>query len=156
MASPILDDQTDIKWAPSSKPHKDPNLPLAIYTPATALAPQGRIIDDSGRGTIFWEAISDDEIPSPISASTDGESSGEHEERPVAVARAWGKPFKVEWICTTRLPFYRTKGLRNIWNANREVKIARDGTELEENVGKKVIQLFHRNGNGTAPQHFSA
>ena len=33
------------------------------------------------------------------------------------------------------LPFNRTRGLKNPWNANRDVKIAKDGTELETNVG---------------------
>jgi len=149
MTSPILDDPTDIEWSPSSQSQEDSDLPRAIYTPETALAPQGRIIDDSARGTIFWEAISDDEVPDPIVTTSEGD--GNHQKSPVAVARAFGKPFRVEWISTTRVPFYRTKGLRNIWNANREVKIARDGTELEENVGKKLIQIFHRNGNGAVP-----
>ncbi len=27
-----------------------------MYAPATEFAPKGRIIDDSARGTIFWEA----------------------------------------------------------------------------------------------------
>ena len=56
-----------------------------------------------------------------------------------------GKPFKVEWMSTNRLPFYRTRGLRNAWNANREVKIARDGTELEPGVGRQLVDLIQRN-----------
>ncbi|RAL63076.1 hypothetical protein DID88_004161 [Monilinia fructigena] len=27
-------------------------------------------------------------------------------------SKAWGKPFKLEWASTTRLPFYRTRGLK--------------------------------------------
>lgn len=59
-------------------------------------------------------------------------------------SKAWGKPFKLDWLSTTRLPFYKTRGLRNPWNSNREVKIARDGTELEPTVGRKLIGLFNR------------
>ena len=44
---------------------------------------------------------------------------------------AWGERFKIEWIRVGNLPFGRTKHLRNPWNADREVKISRDGTELE-------------------------
>ncbi|RPA95727.1 hypothetical protein L873DRAFT_1829735 [Choiromyces venosus 120613-1] len=145
MTSPILDDPRELEWTPSSPPREDSGLPRAIYTPATALAPQGRIIDDSTRGTIFWEAISDDEVPDSIATTNEEEDNSE--KGSVAVAKAWGKPFRVEWVSTTRVPFYRTRGLRNIWNANREVKIARDGTELEENVGRRLIQIFHQNGN---------
>ncbi|CAK1368025.1 hypothetical protein CB0940_11275 [Cercospora beticola] len=105
--------------------------PQSIHTPATATAPKGRIIDDSARGTIFWEA---DHGEIENGADTKDASASDH----------WGKQFKIEWLSTSKLPFYRTRGLRNPWNANREVKIARDGTELEPSVGKRLVQMFHR------------
>ena len=43
----------------------------------------------------------------------------------------WGKPFRIEWIKATPLPFSRTRHLRNPWNQDREVKVCRDGTEVE-------------------------
>lgn len=58
-------------------------------------------------------------------------------------SQTFGKPFRIEWVSTERVPFYRTRGLRNPWNSNREVKIARDGTEIEPSVGRKLTQLFH-------------
>ena len=67
-----------------------------------------------------------------------------------------GRPFKIEWISTVRLPFYRTRGLRNPWNANREVKIARDGTELEPSIGKRLVQMFHRPAQHVAPHPMQA
>lgn len=106
--------------------------PQSIPTPATATAPKGRIIDDSARGTIFWEA--DHVEADEDSPAREGGSSGQN----------WGKQFQIEWVSTTRLPFYRTRGLRNPWNANREVKIARDGTELEPSIGRRLVQMFHR------------
>jgi hypothetical protein len=51
----------------------------------------------------------------------------------------WGQPFKIRWLCTERLPFHRTRHLRNPWNDDREVKVSRDGTELEPTVGKKLL-----------------
>jgi hypothetical protein len=42
------------------------------------------------------------------------------------------------------LPFRLTQGLRNPWNANREIKVALDGTEIEPSVGRRLIQMFHR------------
>ncbi|SJL07875.1 uncharacterized protein ARMOST_11230 [Armillaria ostoyae] len=56
----------------------------------------------------------------------------------------WGEPFKVEWIRTDRLPFYRTRHLRNPWNKDREVKISRDGTELEPSVGQQLIDEWQK------------
>jgi len=150
-----------------STKHSDTG-PKSIPTPPTEWAPKGRIIDDSARGTIFWEADTGDEstidehndsCSSDSDSSTTIPSSGY---KPV-IARSTvvkktlkakvpsgdndiedtkGNSFRVEWISTKRVPFYRTRGLRNAWNANREVKIARDGTELETTVGKKLLGLF--------------
>jgi hypothetical protein len=149
MASPILEDATSLIASPPKPDIADaPDVPKAIPTPATEHAPKGRIIDDSARGTIFWEA--------DLSGSEGEEAEGEKEDQPVdgetsAVPQSFGKPFKIEWISTNRLPFYRTRGLRNPWNANREVKIARDGTELETSVGERLIQMFHRLGPSGVP-----
>ncbi|KAK6534573.1 hypothetical protein TWF281_005886 [Arthrobotrys megalospora] len=124
-----------IEWAPMTQNIDETALPKAIYTAPTATAPRGRIIDDSSRGTIFWEVIED--------------SDSEDESTPVegtTISKAWGKPFRVEWVSTSKVPFYRTRGLRNPYNVSREVKIARDGTELEPTVGRKLIQMFHRGG----------
>lgn len=52
-------------------------------------------------------------------------------------AGEWGESFRIEWIKTERLPFHRTKHLRNPWNHDREVKVSRDGTELEPTVGDR-------------------
>lgn len=42
-----------------------------------------------------------------------------------------GREFKIEWIKVGSLPFNRTRQYRNPWNQDREVKVSRDGTELE-------------------------
>lgn len=137
MISPINDDPAAaIEFAPAAQTVEDPELPKAIPTPAMDSAPRGRIIDDSARGTIFWEAEREDEEEEEIE-NHKSDSGG-------SPSKAWGKPFKLEWVSTTRLPFHRTKGLRNPWNSNREVKIARDGTELETGVGRRLIALFHK------------
>lgn len=142
MTSPINEDPSAaIAFAPKAQATEDPDQPKATATPATESAPRGRIIDDSARGTIFWEAETDDvdgvEEDQGASGDSDGDGDG-------PAPKAWGKPFELEWISTRRLAFYRTRGLRNPWNANREVKIARDGTELETGVGRRLVQMFHR------------
>lgn len=147
MASPINNDPAAaIEFAPKAQTVEDPELPKAIPTPATETTPKGRIIDDSARGTIFWEAereegAEEEEEVQSVQSDGDDDFSG---------SKAWGKPFKVEWISTTRLPFFRTRGLRNPWNSNREVKIARDGTELETSIGRRLVALFHRAAEPTA------
>lgn len=56
--------------------------------------------------------------------------------------QAWGQPFKVEWLCTERLPFYCTRHLRNPWNQDREIKVSRDGTEVEPGVGQQLLEQW--------------
>ena len=117
------------------KPELDTSYPRRIFTPATEHAPAGHITDDTARGSLFWEA----EAPLPIGA---GETSPSSDEGVVA-EQVHGKPFRISWQSTQSLPFYRVRYLRNPWNHNREVKIARDGTELEPSVGANLINLFH-------------
>lgn len=154
MVSPILEDVTQLTdSAPKPELLDATDVPKSIPTPATEYAPKGRVIDDSARGTIFWEAeLSESDGDEPEAEKEEPQLDGDAS----AVAQSWGKPFKVEWISTNRLPFYRTRGLRNPWNANREVKIARDGTELETSVGERLIQMFHRLGPSSASMPMSA
>ena len=142
MASPISENAAEIFGIiPRTEAAEPVDGPTFISTPATEFAPKGRIIDDSARGTIFWEAeLTDAEEEEELKKADDASESADAE------PLTWGKPFKIEWISTNRLPFYRTRGLRNPWNANREVKIARDGTELEPGIGRRLTQLFHRAG----------
>jgi hypothetical protein len=46
-------------------------------------------------------------------------------------SHGFGEPFRVRWIRVRSLPFTRTRHLHNPWNADREVKVSRDGTEVE-------------------------
>lgn len=142
--------------SPRSRPTKlvgdvlntgESDMPEIVITPSTENAPQGAVFIDAHRGTIFWEAdtASQDDSSPKLSSVVDqvkvgGEAAG------LAKDKEWNlsSPFKVEWMSTNRLPFHRTRGLRNPWNANRDVKIARDGTELETNVGMRLLELFHQ------------
>ncbi|PBP22634.1 hypothetical protein BUE80_DR006616, partial [Diplocarpon rosae] len=132
-----------IELAPKAYTTEGAELPKAISTPASEFAPKGRIFDDSARGTIFWEVERGETDGLDEDNESQSDRSDEHSDAKV-YSKAWGKPFQVEWLSTTRLPFYRTKGLRNPWNSNREVKIARDGTELETSIGRRLVSLFHR------------
>ncbi|KAJ6585552.1 YT521-B-like domain-containing protein [Mycena capillaripes] len=88
------------------------------------------------------------------------EESGEREEATTAEGGAtgreegWGQDFKLQWLCTDRLPFTRTRHIRNPWNHDREVKVSRDGTELEPPVGHALLEewrLYAAEG-GVGPQ----
>ena len=102
--------------------------------------------------------------PSALSASLSPQAPAEAQAAPSPVdsrdeGPIWGEPFQVEWIRTERLPFYRTRHLRNPWNHDREVKVSRDGTELEPSVGQALLEEWDkpepppqsRQGTKTAP-----
>ncbi|OAX80352.1 hypothetical protein ACJ72_05317 [Emergomyces africanus] len=111
---------------------------IITATPRTETAPAGSIVDDPARGTIFWEIDRVDDVDMG-KADRPGKTVDEGQ---VDDSQSFGRPFRVEWLCWRRLPFHRTRGLRNPWNANKEVKIARDGTEIEPGVGERLIKLF--------------
>ena len=155
MASIIGDDAVPPMMPRTIRPFhpEETHHPKAIPTPATTHAPKGQVIDDSARGTIFWEADSVEGTEDAVDDSRDAHHQEQQQvvdEEPMdelsSSSHVSGRPFQVEWISTARLPFYRTRGLRNPWNANREVKIARDGTELETSIGVKLLGMFHRVG----------
>jgi hypothetical protein len=158
MLSRISDDEElALEMPPRPEPLPGTADELEVTTTAaTSTAPKGRIIDDSARGTIFWEVDSSEDEHDDGSGEKSGAASGSvagpgapaSVSGPITVddeeeAQSFGKPFRIQWLSTERVPFHRTRGLRNPWNANREVKIARDGTEIEPTVGRKLIALFH-------------
>ncbi|GAA5894746.1 hypothetical protein JCM8208_006058 [Rhodotorula glutinis] len=80
------------------------------------------------------------EVPSPSGTMT--------ESRPgVTRNGSWGTPFAVEWIKVAPLPFARTRHIRNSFNGNREIKISRDGTEVEPTAGEHLLSEWWRERN---------
>ncbi|KAJ9095806.1 hypothetical protein QFC19_007420 [Naganishia cerealis] len=59
--------------------------------------------------------------------------------------------FKVEWIQVGELPFSSIKSLRNPWNQDKEVKVSRDGTELEPTIGAALLDEWSNLQGSTAP-----
>lgn len=138
--SPSLDSTRKPIAVPRTTTEVD--LPKEIITEATEYVPKGSIIDDPTRGTVFWEKYQE-ETEKGVDAEDNGLDGNDVKKNEEEDERAWGKPFRVEWLSTSRLPFHRIRGLRNPWNSNREVKIARDGTEIEPSIGQRLIGLFN-------------
>ncbi|CAD6936509.1 unnamed protein product [Tilletia controversa] len=55
-----------------------------------------------------------------------------------------GQPFPITWLQTKPLPFRRIQHLRNPWRDNRQIKVSRDGTELEPSVGDQLVAEWER------------
>ena len=111
------------------------------------LSPAIGVVPGVGRTAVFPDLSHDHDRDhdhgkgKAVDQSTPGapETGRAQEDGPV-----WGESFKVEWVRTERLPFTRTRHLRNPWNHDREVKVSRDGTELEPSVGQALLDEWDR------------
>jgi YT521-B-like domain len=145
-------DQQLLRYAPSSplvSPsgndfELDPTAPIRAMRSPTSLR-SSDVQEWSGgskrssllQAVVEEEEKGDDEVPS-------GEKEGAGEEQ----EEVWGESFKIEWLSTEKLPFHRTRHLRNPWNHDREVKVSRDGTELEPVVGRRLLEEWTRLSEG--------
>ncbi|RDB14572.1 hypothetical protein Hypma_016408 [Hypsizygus marmoreus] len=112
----------------------------------------------SSRGMSLLQAVAEEEekaenepfegTPKVPADETEGVDEGAAE---AAREEAWGESFKIEWHCTEKLPFHRTRHIRNPWNHDREVKVSRDGTELEPTVGRRLLEEWSRLAEAQSP-----
>ena len=89
-------------------------------------------------------AITIDGSSNPRTPGGDDNADPDGERRASDTETQWGTPFRVQWIRVGRLPFHRTRNLRNPWNHDREVKVSRDGTELEPSVGQALLDEWDK------------
>lgn len=116
----------------------DPNAPIRAIRAGNS---QNHEASALSRGPSMLQAVAEEEEKGEEGLPTgepekglDGETKEE----------TWGESFKVEWLCTDKLPFHRTRHIRNPWNHDREVKVSRDGTEVEPVVGQRLLDEWGR------------
>ncbi|KAG0700271.1 YT521-B-like domain-containing protein [Suillus ampliporus] len=124
-----------------------PNIVLDKNAPVRAVRNQGSA-DETKSGVSALQPVEEENH----SISSDDGDAGEEQPKddvPSTTKNAgnderdsWGQAFKVEWLCTDRLPFYRTRHFRNPWNHDREIKVSRDGTEIEPGVGQQLLEQW--------------
>lgn len=123
--------------------HLDPLAPMrAIKHPEAVGLSFSAVHEAEGRYEPSPSTGSSGAAPLPSS------TKGKRREGPVDTRAdegpAWGDSFRVEWLRTDRLPFHRTRHLRNPWNHDREVKVSRDGTELDPSVGQALLEEWDK------------
>ncbi|KAF8946798.1 hypothetical protein BGZ47_011384 [Haplosporangium gracile] len=64
--------------------------------------------------------------------------------RASTTTKTWGIMFPVQWIDLHKVSFTRTTHMLNPLYENREVKVSKDGTEVEPTVGEQLVSLFKR------------
>ncbi|KAG1726697.1 YT521-B-like domain-containing protein [Suillus paluster] len=124
------------------------NIVLDKNAPARAMRNQGST-DEAKLGVSALQPVEEENHSLSSDDGDAGETQPKDDAMPSTTENAgnderdtWGQAFKVEWCCTDRLPFYRTRHLRNPWNHDREIKVSRDGTELEPGVGQQLLEQW--------------
>jgi hypothetical protein len=74
-------------------------------------------------------------------SGSDNDDPAQHEPGLQSWAQ-WGRQFKIEWVRVQRVQFQRARHLKNPWNNNLEVKVSRDGAEIEPTVGEALLKLW--------------
>ncbi|CAO3566760.1 unnamed protein product [Mortierella alpina] len=62
--------------------------------------------------------------------------------RASTTTKSWGVRFPIQWLHVHRVPFTKTAHLLNPLYENREVKVSKDGTEVDPAVGEQLVKLF--------------
>lgn len=113
----------------------DPTAPIrAIRSPGSRSSDVQEGAGGSKMSSLL-QVVTEEEEKGDDEGSSGGKEGGGEEQEEI-----WGESFKIEWLCTEKLPFHRTRHLRNPWNHDREVKVSRDGTELEPTIGRRLVE----------------
>lgn len=137
-------------YPPHAETFEPPNFRLDRNAPIRAMRGSGGTVSEDGVADITRQLSSSLELGSPKAAGKRpaiqplqrGNDLQDDSPTPPKPRAEWGASFPVTWIRVQPVPFNRTRHLRNPWNADRELKVARDGTELEPNVGRQLLALW--------------
>ncbi|GAA5991521.1 hypothetical protein JCM5350_005195 [Sporobolomyces pararoseus] len=140
-------EQERMAFITSSNLHLPPDVAEAARKAATydsgALKKARELNDEVPPGTLR-DAILRVDLATSESSVTKTERDESRRPARSGSSSTWGTPFSIEWIKVNRLPFSRTRHIRNSFNGNREIKVSRDGTEVEPAAGQALIDEFGR------------
>jgi hypothetical protein len=51
-------------------------------------------------------------------------------------------PFRLEWLSTVEIPFFHVGHLKNKLNENEPVLIGKDGQEIDEECGHRLVEVM--------------
>ena len=134
-------DQRSAPAAPRAQTH-DPKAGQPSYFPPVPIAAVAGFEQEADRqqalgGSTRSQEMGDDGVLRKDTALTPAEKEaketahGDADEEQEFGPDSWGQAFNIQWIRVGSLSFNRTRHLRNPWNVDREVKVSRDGTEVE-------------------------
>ncbi|KAG0343525.1 hypothetical protein BG004_005241 [Podila humilis] len=115
-------------------------------------------IDNANPPEQAWRPVVDMDLSPEMKASflvtveeaaKEGKEISTQEAERIALAststKSWGIKFPIQWMHVHKVPFSRAARMYNSYYENREVKVSKDGTEIEPTVGHQLIALFQKN-----------
>lgn len=57
----------------------------------------------------------------------------------------FGNPCQIEWLSTAEVPFEEIRGIKNAWNGNKEVHVARNVTAIETRAASYLLRSWNIN-----------
>jgi hypothetical protein len=54
----------------------------------------------------------------------------------------FSRPCRIKWLSTQNLPFDEVRGLKNGWNENKAVHVARNVTAVEPGAASAILSLW--------------
>jgi len=153
-APALLGDQYDLPTLPSpeQKFSLDQRMPKAVGEKdfhLDASAPRRAVKCQKSSSNVVEGGSQSHLQPVPEMDEQQQKDEGVRQLEESRMEEGWGDSFAVQWISTVRLPFQRTRHLRNPWNHDREVKVSRDGTELEPTVGERLLEEWEKFAKGS-------
>ncbi|KEF52684.1 uncharacterized protein A1O9_11101 [Exophiala aquamarina CBS 119918] len=79
------------------------------------------------------KALWDHESQSPAAASS---------QKLQSKLEQFGNPCQIEWLSTTEIPFDEVRGIKNSWNSNKEVHVARNVTAIETRAASYLLKSW--------------
>ncbi|KAI7826153.1 YT521-B-like domain-containing protein [Gamsiella multidivaricata] len=58
--------------------------------------------------------------------------------------KSWGIRFPIQWMHVHKVPFSKTTHMLNPLYENREIKVSKDGTEVDPAIGERLLELFKK------------
>lgn len=55
----------------------------------------------------------------------------------------FGNPCQIEWLSTAEVPFEQVRGVKNAWNSNKEVHVARNVTAIETRAASYLLKSWN-------------
>lgn len=60
----------------------------------------------------------------------------------VEMLEQFGNPCDIEWISTKAIAFDEVRGIKNAWNGNKEIHVARNVTAVEPRAATELLKVW--------------